>query len=44
MQDATAAAVAATSKGCAWNQDVAGLLSAVAGVAVADRQVRLCLG
>ena len=41
MQDATAAAVAATSKGCAWNQDVAGLLSEVAGVAVAHQQVRL---
>lgn len=32
------AAVAATSKGCAWNQDMAGLLAELAGVVVHHRQ------
>ncbi len=37
-QDVTAAAVAATSKGCFWNQDVAGLVAGLPGVAVTYRR------
>ena len=38
VQDVTAAAVAATSKGCFWNQDVAGLVAGLPGVAVTYRR------
>jgi hypothetical protein len=37
-QDITASAVAATSKGCFWNQDVAGLVAGLPGVAVTYRR------
>jgi hypothetical protein len=37
-QDVTAAAVAATSKGCFWSQDVAGLVAGLPGVTVTYRR------
>ncbi len=40
MQDVTADAVAAMGKGCFWNQDVAGLLSA-AGLRIVTKKESL---
>ncbi len=37
-QDVIASTVAATSKGCFWNQDVAGLVAGLPGVAVTYRR------